>query len=101
MGTITITELNSIGGQGAVAGAPVANLSSVIKTTVDSTTSTTAESITLDTDTRFVIISADEAHRVSVKDSNVTDRYIPVSADIPTDAAVNDGDRTLYYRTDA
>jgi hypothetical protein len=101
MGTITIVELNSVGGQGAVDGSPVINLSAVIKTTVDSTTSTTAESITLDPDTRYVIITADSLHRLSVKTSDVTSRYITVSDAGAVDLAVNKSDRTLYYRTDA
>ena len=101
MGSITIVELNSIGGQGAVDGSPVANLSAVIKTTTDATTTTTAENITLDPNTRYVVITADALHRVSVKDSAVTDRFITVSSSVQSDFAINESDRTLYYRTDA
>lgn len=101
MGTITITELNSIGGQGAVDGSPVINLSAIVKTTVDVTTTTSPESITLDTDTRFVIITAEELHRVSVKDSTVADKYLTVDLGATRDLAVQKQDRTLYYRLDA
>lgn len=101
MGTITITEYTSIGGAGAVDGAPVANLSGSITTTTDATTSTTAESITLNADTRFVRIVGVEKHRVSVKDSTAASNYDTVEAGIKEDFAINQSDRTLYYRLDA
>lgn len=101
MATITIIELNSVGGQGAIDGSPVINLSSVIKTTVDATTSTSVENITLDPDTRFVVCLGDAAHRVSVKDSTVADRYTTLDSSRPVEAAVNKSDRTLYYRSEA
>ena len=101
MGTITIEEYASIGGQGAVDGSPVANLSGCIKTTVDATTSTSAENITLDPNTRYVVISSVEKHRASVKDSSVTDRYGEIPANGTRDYAVNETDKTLYYRLDA
>lgn len=101
MGTITITELSSVGGQGAVDGSPVVNISAVIKTTVDSTTSATAESMTLDPNTRYVIVKTDADHRLSVKSTEATDQYLIVSSGVSGDFAVNAADRTLYYRTDA
>lgn len=101
MATITIIELNSVGGQGAVEGSPVINLSSIIKTTVDATTTTSVENITLDPNTRFVVCIGNAAHRVSVKDSTVADRYATLDLNTPLDAAVNPADRTLYYRSES
>ena len=101
MGTITIVELTAVGGPGAVDGSPVANLSTVLTTTVDSSTSTSPESITLDPATRYVRVSAVEDHRVSVNDSLVTTIYDTVSAGGKEDFAINKDDRTLYYRADA
>jgi len=101
MGTITIVEYAAVGGQGAVDGSPVRNLSTALKTTVDATTSATPESVTLQDATRYVTVSAAELHRVSVKDNTVADRYETVTSSTHADFAINQGDRTLYYRTDA
>jgi len=101
MGTIRIEEYHTVGGPGAVDGSPVANLSTSLVTTVDATTSTSAESITLHPDTRYIIVTAPEAHRVSLKDSAVTDQYGFITAGSGKDYAVNKADRTLYYRLDA
>lgn len=101
MATIKIIELSSTGGQGAVDGAPVINLSSIIKTTVDASTSTSVENITLDPDTRFVVCLGDAEHRVSVKDSTVADRYATLDTGRSLDAAVNKADRILYYRSES
>lgn len=101
MGTITIIEYSSIGGPGATDGSPVANLSTALKTTTDSTTSTSSENITLQPDTRYISVYGAELHRVSLKDSTVADRYALVTAGNVLDFAVNKSDRTLYYRADA
>lgn len=101
MGTITIEQYTTAGGRGAVDGAPVVNLSTCIKTTVDSTTSTTPESITLHPDTNFIVVSAEEDHCVSLKDSTVEDKYGLIRAGREKDYAVNGADRTLYYRLNA
>ncbi len=101
MGTIRIEEYANIGGQGAVDGSPFSNLSACLKTTVDATTSTTAESITLNKDTKYVAVSAVEIHRVSVKSSDGSDKYGVILANGKEIFAVNAGDRTLYYKADA
>lgn len=101
MGTIVIEEYTTAGGPGAVNGAPVVNLSTLLKTTVDSTTSTSAENVTLNQDTRFISVHAAEDHRVSVLNSDATDQYCLVAADGLRDFAVNKNNRTLYYRADA
>jgi hypothetical protein len=102
MGTIRIEEYASIGGQGAVDGSPVANLSGLIRTTVDATTSGTAETLTLHQDTRFIVVTAAEIHRISVKDATAATQYAVIPVDPAQMAfAINKSDRTLAYRTDA
>lgn len=101
MGTIRIEEYTTVGGAGAVDGAPVANLSAYLATTVDATTSTTAESVTLNPDTRFVTVSAVEDHRVTVKSTDGSAQYGFIPAGQTRDYAINKNDRTLYYKADA
>lgn len=101
MGTITIIEYSSVGGSGAFDGSPVENISCALKTTVDATTSTSPESITLQPDTRYVVVKAVELHRVSVKDSTVADQYATIEEAGRSDFSVNKSDRTFYYKLDA
>ena len=99
MGTITIIEYNTLGTP-ARRDADIADLTAVIKTTVDATTTTTAESIVLDEETRLVRIVGAEKHRVSTKDTLVTTEYDTVEAGTKEDFGVRPG-VTLYYRLDA
>ena len=101
MGTIRITEYTTVGGQGAVGDAPAVNLSTSLVTTVDATTSTTAESLTLNPDTRFITVHGVEDHRISLKNATVTDQYEFIGAAVKEGFPVNKEDRTLYYRLDA
>jgi DNA-binding beta-propeller fold protein YncE len=102
MGTIRIEEYVSIGGQGAVDGAPVANLSAMVAETTNPATSSSPETITLHPDTRFIVVISPEKHRVSVKDATAATLYtIPPVEPMYGAYAVNKDDRTLAYRTDA
>lgn len=100
MGTIVIEEYANAGGPGSVDGAPVNNLDGVIVTTVDATTSTSAENITLDMNTRFVSIYAVEDHRVSIKADTTGSAYGFIPATTIRDFAVKGGE-ALYFRTNA
>lgn len=101
MGTIVITEYTTIGGKGAIDGAPVINAQTVVAMTRDATTSTTAKSVTLNKDTRFVNIYAAEGHRVAMGDTTGdSEQFIFCPATARVDLAVNGGE-TLYYRLDA
>lgn len=100
MAKITIEEYSSIGGNGAVDGAPVPNLKALITTTVDDTTSAAAESIVLDQNTEFVSILCDADHRLSYGTDTTATTYATVTAGAFRDFAVDGGD-TIHYRTDA
>lgn len=98
MGTLTIIEYNTAGSE-ARRDIDIADLQAVTKTTVDASTSSTAESITLTDQTRLVRVIGDEDHRISVLSSDCTEKY-----DIVGTAKDDFGVRpntTLYYRTDA
>ena len=99
MGTIVIEEYAAVGGKGS-RDAPVVNLNTCLATTSDATTSTTAESITLNSGTRFVSVYAVELHRVSVLSSDGSAQYGLVPAGTIRDFAVPEGS-TLYYKADA
>jgi hypothetical protein len=100
MGTIVIEELTTLGGQGAIDGAPVPNLKSYLATTADASTSTSAENITLNANTRFIRVHGVENHRVAINDSTAAAAYGFVPAGTTQDYAVKGGE-TLYYRLDA
>jgi len=103
MGTITVYEFGQTGVPNA-RGLGVADLSSQTARTQDATTSTTAESIALNGGTSAIIITAAEAHRVSIVDSTCATTYI-LLRDNGAGAYVGDfgtkGGKTLYYRLDA
>lgn len=102
MGTIVITEYTTVGGKGAVDGAPVVHANTLTATTRDATTSTTAESVALNKDTRFVQLYAVEDHRIAMTSDTTGDsgNFLFVPATGKLDIAVNEGG-TLYYRADA
>lgn len=99
MGTINIEEYAKAG-TNRNADTPVADLSNLLATTIDATTSSSAESITLNDKTNLVTIYAVEDHRVSITDSTVSTTYSIVPAGTVKDYGVPEGG-TLYYRTDA
>ena len=99
MGTIVIEQYGSIG-SAANRDAPIADLKSLLVTNVDATTSTTAESVTLDIGTRAVTIYAVEDHRVSVASSDASTRYAFVAAGTYRDFGVEPGS-ILYYKANA
>lgn len=98
MGTITIEEYDYVGGEGET-NAPVPKLKGM-KRTPDASTTTTAESITLQPQTSVIRVVADADHRISI-DNNVADSgdYATVGT-TALDFGVDGGD-TLYYRSDA
>ena len=98
MGTLTIVEYNTLGTE-ARRDANIADLQSVIKTTVDTSTSTSAESITLNDQTRLVRVIGDADHRISVLSSDCTDQYDIVGV-VKDDFGVRPGS-TFYYRLDS
>lgn len=99
MGTIVITEYGDSGHEGKRE-APIANLNTALKTTSDASTSTTAESIVLQSGTRYVSVYGVELHRISTKSSSAADQYELVPAGMSVQVSVNGGD-TLYYKADA
>ena len=99
MGTITIIEYNTLG-TSARRDADIADLTSVIATTVDTSTITTVKSIVLNEETRLVRIASPEKHRVSTKDYLVTTKYDTIEAGTKEDFGVEEN-LTLYYRLDA
>lgn len=98
MGKITIVEYNTAGSE-ANRDINIADLQAATKTTVDATTSSTAESITLTDYTRLIRVVCDEDHRISVLSSDCTEKYDIVGT-TKDDFGVRAGS-TLYYRTDA
>jgi hypothetical protein len=99
MGTIRIEQYNSVG-SAANRDAPVPDLHSVLATTVDATTSTSAETITLNPNTRVVSVYATEAHRVVCNSDTTGTVYAFVAAGERRDFGVQQGD-ALWYRADA
>ena len=98
MGTLTIVEYNSVGTI-ANRDTPIADLNAITKTTVDSTTGSTAESLTLTPQTKLITVVGDETHRISVLSTDCTELYAPVGT-VDESFGVKQG-QTLYYRTDA
>lgn len=99
MGTIRIEQYGALG-SAANRDAPVVELGSCLVTTVDATTSTTAENITLNDRTRAITVHAVEDHRVSVVSSDGSARYAFVAAGTYRDFGVTPG-AVLYYKADA
>jgi hypothetical protein len=99
MGTIVIEEYVNVGSD-ANTDAPVFDLNSLRNTTVDATTSTTAESVTLNSKTRIVSIYAVEAHRVAIGADTTATEYAFIPAGLTREFGVPEGE-TLYYRADA
>ncbi len=99
MGTIRIEEYGSVG-TAANRDAPVPDLHSILATTVDATTTTTAESVTLNKDTRVVSVHAVEAHRVVCNSNTTATLYAYLAAGERRDFGVQPGD-VLWYRADA
>lgn len=99
MGTIKIFEYNSVG-TAANRDAPVYDLETLLATTVDATTSTSAESVTLNLDTRLVAILAEEDHRICLGSDTTATKYMIAPAGLYVDVNVTPGG-TLYYELDA
>lgn len=99
MGTLTIEQYPYKGGLGE-RDAQVPTLKGMTRT-VDTSTSTTAESITLEKSTSIIrVVAASADHRISIG-NNVADNgnYATVGT-TQLDFGVDGGD-TLYYRLDA
>jgi len=99
MGTITIEEYGTAGA-GKDHSTQIPNLKTLLKTTVDSSTSTSAESITLQDGTGIVTITAVEDHRLSYGSDLTTSAYALCGAGVSRDFGV-EGGATIYYRADA
>lgn len=99
MGTIVIEEYARAGGA-AQQDKPVYRLDTLLARTVDSTTSTTAESITLNQNTNFVRVYTEEIHRLSPGADNTASIYATTEAQKWTDFGVQGGE-PIFYRTDA
>lgn len=97
MGTLTIIEYSAVGTD-ANRDAPVLDLNTATKTTVDATTSGTAESLVLGINTRLIEVIGAEDHRISVKSSDCTDQYTIVGTSGKELGVLPE--QTLYYRTD-
>lgn len=99
MGTIKFEEM-AVAGTVNQRDIPIPKLDSTIKTTIDATTSTTAESIVLQGTTRIISVYAVETHRVSIGADTTSTNYLTINALERRDIGV-DGGKTLYYRLDA
>lgn len=99
MGTIVIEQYGSLGSN-ANRDAPVVDLFTNLGTTVDATTSTTAESVVLNVDTRAITVFGVEDHRVTVLSSDGSVKYGFVAAGTYRDFGVPQG-ATLYYKLNA
>ena len=100
MGTITIEEWASVGEPDNSNGVPI--YKDLIKVTVDATTSTSDETITLDGRTRYVSVTAVEIHRVNPTGATTGTKYAQVNAAERRDLAVPVALKgTLSYRQDA
>lgn len=98
MGTIRIEEYAASGSQ-ANRDLDMTDLKTLVTTTVDATTTTTAENITLDDNAKIVSIYAAEAHRVAVENTTGT-TYAYIPATTWREFGVEPGG-SLYYRLDA
>ncbi len=99
MGTIVIEEYGSVGSS-ANRDAPVVDLATNLNTTVDATTSTSAESITLNLGTRAITVYGVENHRVTLLSSDGSIKYGFVAAGTYRDFGVTPG-AILYYKLNA
>ena len=99
MGTIAIEEYQASGHKGNRT-APIMDLSTLLARTDDATTSTSAESVTLNDGTRFVSVYAVEKHRISLGTDTTGTNYAVILAGETKKFAVKEG-QTLYYRADA
>lgn len=99
MGTIVIEQYASVGtSKDSVA--PLADLGSLKKKTIDATTSTSAESLVIDDLVTFVRIYATEKHRVCLGSDTTSSIYADCIAGEAMEFAVSSG-VALYYRLDA
>lgn len=99
MGTIYIEEYGAVG-SAANRDAPIADLKTLLETTKDATTSSAAESKTLNINTKVITIYAVETHRVCVGSDTTASIYAILPAGATRDFGVKQGD-VLYYELDA
>ena len=100
MGTITIEEWASVGEPDNSSDVPI--YKDLIKVTLDATTSTSDETITLDGRTRYVSVTAVEIHRVNPTGVTTGTKYAQVNAGERRDLAVPVKLKgILSYRLDA
>lgn len=99
MGTIRIEQYGSVG-SAANRDAPVPDLNTLLVTTKDATTSTSAESITLALGTRAICVYAVEDHRVCLTTDTSASLYATIPAGQFRDFGVPQG-AVLYYELDA
>lgn len=99
MGTIVIEEYGAAGTP-KQSDTQMVNLKTLLVTTVDSTTSTTAESITLQEGTSLIAVSSVEDHRVALASDTTATKYAKTLAGNLRWFGV-EGGSTLYYRADA
>ena len=99
MGTIRIEEY-SRAGTGANTEQPVQKLDTIRALTLDATTSTSAENITLHPNTKLVRVRGAEQHRVALGSDTTATLYASAYASEWLDVGV-DGGEVLYYRLDA
>lgn len=98
MGTIVIEGYSGAGSE-ANRGLPVHDLSTLLDTHVDASTSTSEESHALASGVRLVSVYAVEAHRVALRnETGTTYAYIPAGKS--RDFGITGG-TTIYYRLDA
>lgn len=99
MGTIVIEEY-ARSGTTANPDVQVINLENLLARTEDATTSSTAESITLNEGTTLIRVYTEEIHRLCVKSDTTASLYITTEAAKWHDIAVPSGE-ALYYELDA
>jgi len=100
MGTI-VFEQYTRAGSAAQTEAPIPKLDKSLIRTEDATTSTTAESITLNADTKIIRVYGVEKHRIALTSADTAANFATIyAAATPTEYGVNGGE-TIYYRLDA
>ena len=99
MGTIKIEQYNAVG-TSANRDAPVYDITTLLVSTKDATTGTTAESITLDINCRLLRVYGLEDHRICINTDTTNSLYVTVPAGLPYDTNVPPG-AVLYYELDA
>lgn len=99
MGTFNIEQYNAVG-SAANRDQPVYDITTLVASLRDTTTTTTPESLTLDINARVARIYCTTDHRISINTDTTSTRWVTVIAGLPYDTNIPPGG-VLFYREDA